>query len=46
VRNAIAKAAETIKNIEWLEVTETRGQVVKNKLKFWQVTMKLGFRIE
>lgn len=46
VRNAITKAAETIKNIEWFEVVETRGQVVDKKLKFWQVTMKLGFRIE
>ena len=46
VRNAITKAAETIKNIEWFEVVETRGQVADKKPKFWQVTMKLGFRIE
>lgn len=46
VRSAITKAAETIKNIEWFEVVETRGQVVDKQLKFWQVTMKLGFRIE
>ena len=46
VRNAIAKAAETVKNIDWFEVMETRGQVVDKKLKFWQVTVKLGFRLE
>lgn len=45
VRNAIEKAAETVKYIDWFEVIETRGQVVDNKLKFWQVTVKLGFRL-
>lgn len=45
VRNAIAKAAETVKNIDWFEVIETRGQIADGKLKFWQVTVKLGFRL-
>jgi len=46
VRNAIEKAAETVKNIDWFELIETRGQVVDGELKFWQVTVKLGFRLE
>ncbi len=46
VRNAIAKAAETVKNIDWFEVIETRGQIADRKLKLWQVTVKLGFRLE
>ena len=46
VRNAIARAAETVKNIDWFEIVETRGQVADKQLKFWQVTVKLGFRLE
>ncbi|MBI2801118.1 MAG: dodecin family protein [Gammaproteobacteria bacterium] len=46
VRNAIAKAAKSIKNMDWFEVIETRGQVEKGKVAFWQVTIKLGFRLE
>jgi dodecin len=45
VRNALAKASETIRNIDWFEVTETRGVVEKGKPIF-QVTVKLGFRYE
>jgi len=46
VRNALAKAAETVEDIDWFEIDETRGQVVDKKLKFWQVTVKIGFRLE
>lgn len=46
VRNAIAKAANSIKNMDWFEVVETRGHIEKGKVAFWQVTIKLGFRLE
>ncbi len=46
VRNAIAKATKSIKHMDWFEVVETRGQVEKGKVAFWQVTIKLGFRLE
>ncbi len=46
VRNAIAKATKTIKNVDWFEIVETRGQVENDKISFWQVTIKLGFRLE
>ena len=46
VSNAIAKAHETVRNIQWFSVTETRGQVVKGKVAHWQVTVKLGFTLE
>lgn len=46
IRNAIAKAAETIKNIDWFEVVQTRGHVEDGAVAHFQVTLKVGFRIE
>jgi len=46
IRNAIAKAALTIKHIDWFEVIETRGHIVDGKIQHFQVTIKVGFRIE
>jgi len=46
VRNALAKAAKTIKHMDWFEVTETRGQIRDGGVHFWQVTLKLGFRLD
>jgi flavin-binding protein dodecin len=43
---AIAKANETVRNLQWFEVTETRGHVQDGKIKHWQVTVKLGFTLE
>jgi flavin-binding protein dodecin len=45
VKNALARASETIRNIDWFEVTEMRG-VVDNGKPIFQVTVKLGFRYE
>lgn len=45
VRNAIAKAAESVRNMDWFEVTHTRGHIVDGKIAHWQVTLKVGFRI-
>ena len=46
VRNAVAKAGRTVRNIEWFEVQEIRGQVVDNGVAYFQVTVKIGFRVE
>jgi len=46
IRNAIAKASQTIKNIDWFEVVETRGHIKGNAVAHFQVTLKVGFRIE
>lgn len=46
IQNAIGTAAKTLKNIEWFEVTETRGHVVDGKVGHYQVALKVGFRIE
>jgi flavin-binding protein dodecin len=46
IRNAIAKASATIKHIDWFQVVETRGHVNDDKVAHFQVTLKIGFRIE
>lgn len=46
IRNAIAKAAKTIHNLHWFEVTETRGHVENDQIVHWQVTIKVGLRLD
>ncbi len=46
IRNAIDKAARSLKNMDWFEVVETRGHLEGNKVKHFQVTLKVGFRLE
>lgn len=46
VQNAIAKAGESVRQMRWFEVIETRGTVDNGKVGEWQVTVKVGFRIE
>nr|WP_297357578.1 dodecin [uncultured Caldimonas sp.] len=46
IQRAIAKAAETVRNIQWFQVLETRGHVVDGKVAHWQVTLKVGFTLE
>ncbi len=42
---AIAKASETIHNMRWFEVVETRGHIDAGKVAHWQVTIKVGFTL-
>lgn len=46
IRNAIATAAKTVRRIDWFEVVETRGHVADGKVAHFQVTLKVGFRLE
>ena len=46
VQKAIGKAAETVRNLRWFEVLDTRGHIEKGKVAHWQVTVKLGFTLE
>ena len=46
VQNAIAKAAKTMRNMHWFEVVETRGHIEDGRIAHWQVTLKVGFRLE
>jgi len=46
MRNAISKASKTIKGMDWFEVVEIRGQIDNGVVHYWQVTIKIGFRLE
>ncbi|MEW6997300.1 dodecin [Colwelliaceae bacterium BS250] len=46
VENALAECAKTVNNMNWFEVIETRGHIVDNKVAHYQVTIKVGFRLQ
>jgi flavin-binding protein dodecin len=46
ISNAIAKAAQSVRHMDWFEVVETRGHIVDGKVAHYQVTLKVGFRLE
>jgi flavin-binding protein dodecin len=46
VRNAVARAKQTLRNLDWFEVTEIRGQIADGAVAHVQVGLKLGFRLE
>ncbi|MGD2084261.1 MAG: dodecin family protein [Chromatiales bacterium] len=46
VRNALARASKTLRNMDWFEVVETRGHIADGQVAHWQVTVKIGFRLE
>lgn len=45
IENALAECGKSVRNMEWFEVTETRGHIVDGKVGHYQVVMKVGFRI-
>jgi dodecin len=44
--NAVAKAGETVRNINWFEVVEQRGSVMEGMIQQYQTTVRIGFRLE
>jgi flavin-binding protein dodecin len=46
IRTAVRKASQTVRNIEWFQTQEIRGQVVDGDVAYFQVTMRIGFRVE
>ncbi|KKB61573.1 hypothetical protein WM40_22465 [Robbsia andropogonis] len=46
VKTAIAKASKTLRNLDWFEVVETRGHLRDGAIAHWQVTVKVGVRVE
>jgi dodecin len=46
IKNAIADAAKTIRNIHWFQVVETRGHVENDAVQHFQVTLKIGFTLD
>ena len=45
-KNAVAKACQSLRNVNWFEVMEMRGLVEKGTVKEFQVTVKIGFKLE
>jgi flavin-binding protein dodecin len=46
VQGAITKAAETLHDLRWFQIIESRGYIEGGKVDYWQVTLKLGFRLD
>jgi len=46
VKNALARAGKTVRNMRWFEVSETRGHIDNGKVADWQVTLKVGFTLD
>jgi flavin-binding protein dodecin len=46
VRNGLARASQTLRNLDWFEITQIRGTVVDGEVGTFQVAMKVGFRVE
>ena len=46
IRNGIARARATLRQLDWFEVTEIRGHLVDGEIGHFQVAMKVGFRLE
>jgi dodecin len=46
IKNGIARASATLRNLDWFEVVEVRGDIMDGQVGHYQVTMKVGFRLE
>ena len=45
IQNAITKASATLHNLHWFQIVDSRGYIENGKVDYWQVTIKLGFRL-
>ena len=46
IRNAVTRANRTLRNMDWFEMTEIRGHLADGQVADWQVTVKIGFRLD
>ena len=46
ISNAVARAAETLRQLDWFEVVQVRGNIADGSIDHYQVTLKVGFRLE
>ena len=46
IDRAIAKASETLRNLDWFELISVRGQIDDGRVAHYQATLKIGFRLE
>jgi len=46
IRNGVSRASQTLRNLEWFEVSEIRGQIAEGAVAHFQVVLKVGFRLD
>jgi flavin-binding protein dodecin len=46
IDRAVAKASETLRNLDWFEVVNVRGHINDGRVAHYQVTLKIGFRLD
>ncbi len=46
IRNGISRASQTVRNLDWFEVGQIRGEIVGGQVAHWQVHLKVGFRLD
>jgi flavin-binding protein dodecin len=46
IKNGVDRASRTLRNLDWFEVTEVRGQIKDGEVNYYQVGMKVGFRLD
>ncbi|MFD9791170.1 dodecin [Streptomyces sp. NPDC059070] len=46
IRNGVARAAQTLRNLDWVEVVQVRGHIENGQIAHYQVGMKVGFRLD
>jgi hypothetical protein len=46
IKNAIAECNKSLRHLEWFEVVDTRGHIVKGEIAHYQVSLKIGMRIQ
>jgi dodecin len=46
IRNGIKRASQTVRNLDWFEVVQVRGAIMEGEVAHYQVTLKVGFRLE
>ncbi|RKT16457.1 hypothetical protein BX285_0792 [Streptomyces sp. 1114.5] len=46
IRNGVERAARTLRNLDWFEVSQVRGHLEDGRIKHFQVCIKVGFRLE
>jgi flavin-binding protein dodecin len=46
IRTAISRSSKTLRNLDWFETTDIRGYLDNGEIKHFQVTLKVGFRLE
>jgi flavin-binding protein dodecin len=46
IRNGLARATKTLRNVDWFEIVSTRGELENGEIAHFQVTLKVGFRLD